>query len=209
MNERDCAFTERQRRHAAAANAVLGDFLAGLTREERLSLGDGRDPAHSSGVDRDVADSIAASFAPDFARDVDRPEDVIAEVFDIDPEVAVRVWRWHAAAVLRAEEGARAIQLSRIVAVLIRPMKDVRAVILGLAMASGLAGQMSLNGLQSGAAAARMLGKHRATLSHWKRTWQKLLDLRDETYGKTDAAKAKYREKRNEVVARGREAKKI
>jgi hypothetical protein len=104
---------------------------------------------------------------------------------------------------LRKEaEAAKAIQLSRIIGVLIRPMKDVRAVILGLAMASGLVGQMSLNGFASGAAAARALGKHRATMSHWKRTWQKLLGLQDETFGKSDLAKETYKQKRIEVVMR-------
>jgi hypothetical protein len=102
----------------------------------------------------------------------------------------------HASRVTRAEEMARSVQLRRIVGVLMIPRKDVTAVIIGLALAAGGLGEMSINGFSSGASAARRLGKHRATLSHWKRFWQDLLDLKDETYGKTDEAKAKYRRAR-------------
>ena len=198
------AFSARQR---ADAQAVYDDWLEALSPPQR-ALVDGLPSAEvysrSSGIDRDVADSAAASFSPDVAADVDRVEDFLREGFGLSERQSLDVAAWHLASVHREAEGVKALQLSRIIGVLIRPMQDVRSVIMGLALAGGLAGQLSLNGFDSGADAARALGKHRATLSHWKRRWQRLLDLKDETFGKSAVAKATYSKRRLEVVARAK-----
>jgi len=196
-------FDARQRKHRAEAESAWPAFLSGLPPEERRLLekwSPDAEVSRTSAADHDAADD-AHDFV-DVAASADRPQDIIREIFHLSGDQAERVWAWHSAAVSRAEEGARSRQLKRIVGVLIRPMKDVSAVIIGLAMASGQVGDMSLNGYSSGAEAARKLGKHRATLSHWKRFWQDLLHLTDETYGKTKEAKEKYRAARLKVVAR-------
>jgi hypothetical protein len=187
----------RQERQRAAAEEAWPKFLAGLSASERQVLETwslDAEVSRTCGVEHDAAEDAHEAF--DVASVVDRPIDLLRQVFDLSESQAEKVWAWHASRVTRAEEMARSVQLRRIVGVLMIPRKDVTAVIIGLALAAGGLGEMSINGFSSGASAARRLGKHRATLSHWKRFWQDLLDLKDETYGKTDEAKAKYRRAR-------------
>jgi hypothetical protein len=204
----DSEFEEFSARQRSDASAVYDVWVKSLSPAQRAlvdSLPD--DEACSatiSSVDCDVAMTSLASFRPDMAAEVDRLHDVLREDFCLSEQQSLKVAAWHLRSVLREAEGVKALQLSRIIAVLIRPMKAVRSVILGRALAGGLAGQLSLNGFHSGAEAARSLGKHRATLSYWKRHWQRLLDLRDETYGKSDLAKATYSKARRAVVARAK-----
>jgi|GEM_PF-4561783 len=207
MDIEDPSYLERSRAAGSAADGAWNDFYSRLSPDERrmvdgLPSGDGF--ARHSGLEEDVAESNAASFREDLASAIDAPADILRDVFGLSAGQAEDVWSWHLSVVARTERLAKDAQLARLIGILIRPMKDVQTVIIGLAMASGHVGQMSLNGYRSGADAARRIGKHRATLSHWKRVWQKALHLRNETFGKQPRAKEKYRAARLAVVARQR-----
>ena len=202
-------FSHEQNQRKAAQEAWK-DFSATLPKNQRRMLD--RLPSADGGIcaaapDVDVSNSMASSCFMDLAR-LDSLEDVLREGFGLDAGQAQRLAAWHRDTVQREAEMAKADQLARIIGVLIRPMHDVRAVISGLALAAGITGQTALHEVSSGADLARKLGKHRATLSYWKRCWQKLLDLKNETFGKSDDAKAKYREARRMVIERGRNGEK-
>lgn len=188
----------------ARANQELETFLAksrGPARKILLQLPDAEALTHSRFASCDVSDIPLAAPSEDLAEAVDSMEDMLEEQFGISPSLADRIAGWHRSVVAEEVEREKAVQLNRMASLLIRPSNDLKAVVYGLCLAAGLS---DLNGVKSGADVSRALGKHRATISFWKRTWQKLLGLRNETYGKNDVAKEKYRVARYRVLQRGK-----
>jgi len=192
------AHAARQSSAAAEAEKV---WLASLPEPMRIALsGAARKNARENlGEDEDA--SLRAVSHWDVASAVDTVPDELAEAFDLTAGQAEGVFAWHLSRLKAEVDREKGMQLGRIVGLLIKPAHDIRVVIYGLLFAAKLG---ALNGIASQTAAADELGLHRASVSHWKRVWQKLLDLRDETYGKQESARRRMSESRHRYVANKR-----
>ena len=127
---------------------------------------------------------------PDSAFDVDRPEWKLAEDLRLGLEEAERVHDWHLSAIAREIEWAKAEQLNLIVSFLCKPTKNLRALVRGLALATGLA---ELNGTHSQAEVARELGVTRALMSYYVTTWADLLKINVFKFRKGSSSRETYR----------------
>ena len=188
-------------RQSQEAEKALAKFLLSARGDRRAKLKalPDKEPgaARFSDLPCDVALLPSASVRSDISASVDHLEDSLEEKFELEDWQAIGIAAWHRSVVQHEADLEKSLLLNRIVSLLIRPAHDIQAVIYGLCLAAGLS---DLNGLKCGADIARRLGKHRASISYWKRTWQKLLGLKNETYGKSDEAKEKYRTARYEVL---------
>ena len=140
-------------------------------------------------VEEDYLESFPAPA--DDAFDVDRPEWILAEDLNLGLEEATRVLEWHQVAVAREVEWAKAEQLNLIVSFLIKPTKNLRALVRALALATGLA---ELNGTHSQAEVARELGVTRALISYYVTTWADLLKINVFKFRKASSSRETYRE---------------
>lgn len=121
-----------------------------------------------------MSDGPEPSYWPDIAFDVDKPAWILAEELCLGLEDAEKVWAWHERHLAREVEHARGEQLGRIVGLLCKPSRNIKALVRGLALAAGLD---ELNGTHSQSEVARELGCTRSLISHYVTAWADLLDL--------------------------------
>ena len=143
--------------------------------------------------------ALEPSFTVDFAGEIDTPAQILAERLGVSEMAARRVLEWHAietAATVRREV---ALMMARVIGLLIKPAQNLRALVWGLAFSWG---QDQLNGAHSQAEVAREMNLERASISHYKRLWDRLLGSPVRRFGKSAAACAKLSEARRRVVAR-------
>jgi hypothetical protein len=170
--------------------ALLKNFLDGL---EPLEAEKTRSALRGVSSLPTVEEEYLESF-PDHsteAFDVDRPEWILAENLNLGLEEATRVLEWHQVAVAREVDWAKAEQLNLIVSFLIKPTKNLRALVRALALATGLA---ELNGTHSQAEVARELGVTRALISYYVTTWADLLKINVFKFRKASSSREIYRE---------------
>ena len=184
-------------RMAAEAAAAERKWLASLSPRDRAALAGGRKVAREDlGEEEDAASR--AVLVRDVAAEVDSLADDLQERFGLSPWQAAAVVGWHEERLSREVEREKGVQLGRVVGLLIKPAHDLRVVVYGLLFASGLG---ALNGMRSQREAADMLGLERATVSHWARRWQELLELPDGVFGKKRASRERMSAARLRYVA--------
>jgi hypothetical protein len=167
---------------------LLRNWLDGLEPLDRATIEATLTPISAlSTVDAEYLESFPD---PDSAFDVDRPEWKLAEDLRLGLEEAERVHAWHLAAIAREIEWAKAEQLNLIVSFLCKPTKNLRALVRGLALATGLA---ELNGTHSQAEVARELGVTRALMSYYVTTWADLLKINVFKFRKGSSSRETYR----------------
>jgi hypothetical protein len=91
--------------------------------------------------------------------------------------------------------------MGRVIGVLIRPAQNLRALVWGLAFSWGLD---QINGARSQSAVAEELNLERATISHYKRLWDRLLGSQNVRFGKNAESRARMSAARLRVVERER-----
>jgi hypothetical protein len=170
--------------------ALLKNFLDGLepleAEKTRTAL---RGVSSLPTVEEEYLESFPDPSTDAF--DVDRPEWLLAENLNLGIEEATRVLEWHQVAVAREVEWAKAEQLNLIVSFLIKPTKNLRALVRALALATGLA---ELNGIHSQAEVAREVGVTRALISYYVTTWADLLKINVFKFRKASSSREIYRE---------------
>lgn len=139
---------------------------------------------------------------PSSAFDVDRPEWILAEDLRLGLAEAERVYAWHLTTIAREIEWAKAEQLNLIVSFLIKPTKNLPALVRALALATGLA---ELNGTHSQAEVARELGVTRALISYYVTTWADLLKINVFKFRKASSSRETYREAAKTAWAKRKE----
>lgn len=169
-------------------DTLLRNWLDGLETLDRATIEAALTPISAlSTVDAEYLESFPD---PDSAFDVDRPEWKLAEDLRLGLEEAERVHAWHLSAIAREIEWAKAEQLNLIVSFLCKPTKNLRALVRGLALATGLA---ELNGTHSQAEVARELGVTRALMSYYVTTWADLLKINVFKFRKGSSSRETYR----------------
>jgi hypothetical protein len=167
---------------------LLRNWLDGLEPLDRATIEATLTPISAlSTVDAEYLESFAD---PDSAFDVDRPEWKLAEDLCLGLEDAEKVYRWHISTISREIEWAKAEQLNLIVSFLCKPTKNLRALVRGLALATGLA---ELNGTHSQAEVAREIGVTRALMSYYVTTWADLLKINVFKFRKGSSSRETYR----------------
>ncbi|MBU3720765.1 MAG: hypothetical protein FGM22_08415 [Burkholderiaceae bacterium] len=131
------------------------------------------------------------SYWPDMAFDVDKPEWKLAEELHLSLEDAEKVYAWHQAELTREVEHVKGEQLGRIVGLLIKPAKNLKALVRSLALAAGLD---ELNGVHSQDEVAKELGCTRQLISHYVTAWADLLDLEVFKFRKVSSARQTFSE---------------
>lgn len=169
-------------------DTLLRNWLDGLEPLDRATIEATLAPISAlSTVDAEYLESFPD---PDSAFDVDRPEWKLAEDLRLGLEEAERVHAWHLSTIAREIEWAKAEQLNLIVSFLCKPTKNLRALVRGLALATGLA---ELNGTHSQAEVARELGVTRALMSYYVTTWADLLKINVFKFRKGSSSRETYR----------------
>ena len=169
-------------------DTLLRNWLDGLEPLDRATIEATLTPISAlSTVDAEYLESFPD---PDSAFDVDRPEWKLAEDLRLGLEEAERVHAWHLSTIACEIEWAKAEQLNLIVSFLCKPTKNLRALVRGLALATGLA---ELNGTHSQAEVARELGVTRALMSYYVTTWADLLKINVFKFRKGSSSRETYR----------------
>ena len=169
-------------------DTLLRNWLDGLEPLDRATIEATLTPISAlSTVDAEYLESFPD---PDSAFDVDRPEWKLAEDLRLGLEEAERVHAWHLSTIAREIEWAKAEQLNLLVSFLCKPTKTLRALVRGLALATGLA---ELNGTHSQAEVARELGVTRALMSYYVTTWADLLKINVFKFRKGSSSRETYR----------------
>jgi len=167
---------------------LLRNWLDGLETLDRATIEATLKPISAlSTVDAEYLESFPD---PDSAFDVDRPEWILAEELCLGLEDAEKVHAWHLSTIAREIQWAKAEQLNLIVSFLCKPTKNLRALVRGLALATGLA---ELNGTHSQAEVARELGVTRALMSYYVTTWADLLKINVFKFRKGSSSRETYR----------------
>ena len=169
-------------------DTLLRNWLDGLEPLDRATIEATLAPISAlSTVDAEYLESFPD---PDSAFDVDRPEWILAEELCLGLEDAEKVHAWHLSTIAREIQWAKAEQLNLIVSFLCKPTKNLRALVRGLALATGLA---ELNGTHSQAEVARELGVTRALMSYYVTTWADLLKINVFKFRKGSSSRETYR----------------
>jgi hypothetical protein len=169
-------------------DTLLRNWLDGLEPLDRATIEATLTPISAlSTVDAEYLESFPD---PDSAFDVDRPEWKLAEELCLGLEDAEKVHAWHLSTIAREIQWAKAEQLNLIVSFLCKPTKNLRALVRGLALATGLA---ELNGTHSQAEVARELGCTRALMSYYVTTWADLLKINVFKFRKGSSSRETYR----------------
>ena len=169
-------------------DTLLRNWLDGLEPLDRATIEATLAPI--SALSTVEAEYLESFPDPDSAFDVDRPEWKLAEDLRLGLEEAERVHAWHLSTIAREVEWAKAEQLNLIVSFLCKPTKNLRALVRGLALATGLA---ELNGTHSQAEVARELGVTRALMSYYVTTWADLLKINVFKFRKGSSSRETYR----------------
>ena len=174
--------------HEIEQETLLRNWLDGLETLDRATIEATLKPISAlSTVDAEYLESFPD---PDSAFDVDRPEWILAEELCLGLEDAEKVHAWHLSTIAREIQWAKAEQLNLIVSFLCKPTKNLRALVRGLALATGLA---ELNGTHSQAEVARELGVTRALMSYYVTTWADLLKINVFKFRKGSSSRETYR----------------
>ena len=169
-------------------DTLLRNWLDGLEPLDRATIEATLAPI--SALSTVEAEYLESFPDPDSAFDVDRPEWKLAEDLRLGLEEAERVHAWHLSTIAREVEWAKAEQLNLIVSFLCKPTKNLRALVRGLALATGLA---ELNGTHSQAEVAREIGVTRALMSYYVTTWADLLKINVFKFRKGSSSRETYR----------------
>lgn len=167
---------------------LLRNWLDGLETLDRATIE--ATLTHISALSTVDAEYLESFPDPDSAFDVDRPEWKLAEELCLGLEDAEKVHAWHLSTIAREIQWAKAEQLNLIVSFLCKPTKNLRALVRGLALATGLA---ELNGTHSQAEVARELGVTRALMSYYVTTWADLLKINVFKFRKGSSSRETYR----------------
>lgn len=139
-----------------------------------------------------MSKSPEPSYWPDIAADVDtdHPAWKLAEDLLLELPVAEKVLEWHRRELAHEVEHAKGEQLGRIIGLLCKPSRNIRALVRGLALAAGLD---ELNGTHSQAEVARELGCTRSLISHYVTAWADLLGIEIFKYRKVSSSRETFR----------------
>jgi uncharacterized protein with von Willebrand factor type A (vWA) domain len=128
---------------------------------------------------------------PDMAEEIDKPEEIMAEVFGVPVATAKRILDYYELRSKRDQEEMAAMMISRIVGQLCRPGVNLPALVHSLALAAGLD---SLNGIKTQSEVARKLGCTRALISHYVCAWADLLHLQITKFRKREDTRETFRQ---------------
>jgi len=152
---------------------------------------------HNSGVSASpdgafrawVGDSFEKAYEPDMAAEIDREEEILADLLGITPAAALRVKAWH-------EEESKKVAtehreaFGRVIAFLLQG-KNLPVMVHALAFAAGLD---QLNGKKSQAEIARELGVTRALVSHYVVGFADILGVVVTKFRKSESSRETFRE---------------
>ena len=139
---------------------------------------------HAPHEERDAADLPRHSEGFNFSK-LDALETQLAETFDLEPDTATRIARWHRQMIRQAKSGTSVTDLSRLAGSLIRE-DNPKVAVAGLAFALNMD---ALNGLGSIRAYARLIHVSPEAISKKKRQWERELGLQPGPHGKTLASR--------------------
>lgn len=178
------SYDDHVRRQEMAYALTYEEFEAGLTPAQRGVLGKAAAPDledHKTmntrrtviGVDRDVADSQAASYAPDMASAVDGPAEQVAELAGITLDQARAVVAWADARVERESETRKSRVVVKIAGAFLN-CANPKLQAAALAYASDLAVTSGMGTMQD---YAQTIAVSRAAISKVSKWWQRELEL--------------------------------
>lgn len=176
-------------------------------RLKNLHLADAPDDStevggHSPFSLSDIADSALAKCDPTL-EEIDKPEEIIADLFNITKSQAQSILQWHQAEVENATRREKANYLQIIVGGLLSS-KNPKLNSAGLAFAANLA---ALNGLPCQREYARQNHISASAISKVVRAWQKSLTLTPSAHQKSEKACRIYSEVGKNHHWRGRKIK--
>lgn len=182
------------------ARSAYADWTKGLSPKERQQLRSARLDAppddnhevggHSPYSISDIADTPLARIDPDFAAAIDRPEEILAEIFNIPLETAKKILQWHTQQLTAAIRSAEAQHLQIIVGGLLSA-NNPKLSSAGLAFAANLA---ALNGLPSQREYAKLNHISPEAISKMVRAWSAALGLMPSVHQKSPQARQAYSE---------------
>ena len=128
----------------------------------------------------------AGSYTPDFAAEIDRPDEIAADRYGVSLDAARMILSDIEMEKMRIE----ALVLGKIVGWLLQGNNPIVR-IYALCFAAGLD---QLNGLKSQAQAAEAIGCTRANLSHYVSSAQDALKINNTKFRKSDKARTHYKD---------------
>lgn len=187
-------YEQHARKLQSQARAAYPAWLASLTPEKRriaTDLGVGTLPddepevgGHSPYSLKDVADTPLARTDIDFASEIDKPHEILADEFGLTSEQASRILEWHNQEVQAAVDKEKANYLQLIVGGLLSS-KNPKLNSAGLAFATNLD---TLNGLPCQRQYARENHVSASAISKLVKAWQVTLGLRPSAHQKSEKA---------------------
>lgn len=136
-----------------------------------------------------VNDSLDAAYHPDIAGEIDKEEEIIADLLGITPKQALRVMEWHEQENKKVATEHREA-FGRVIAFLLQG-KNLPVMVHALALAAGLD---QLNGKKSQAQIARELRCTRALVSHYVIGFTDILGTTVTKFRKSQESRATFRE---------------
>jgi len=152
---------------------------------------------HTSGVSASpdgafrawVGDSFEKAYEPDMASEIDREEEILADLLGITPAAALRVKAWHEEECQKVA-GKHREAFGRVIASLLTGQNlGVQAQALALC-----AGLDELNGRKSQAEIAREFGVTRALVSHYVVAFADILGVVVTKFRKSESSRETFRE---------------
>jgi hypothetical protein len=169
-------------------------FWARLTPKQRKELKEnGVDGpiiefSSNAGLDHDAADTPAASYSQDLARELDKFSEQLIEKFGFRPRLAIPLASFIIHAIEEGSISYKAWLFGKVCGVMLNA-KNAKLAAAGLAFASNLA---SLNGLKSMRVYAAQIKVSPSAVSKVKKKWQAELNLPDSPHSKDALACANY-----------------
>ena len=196
----DHSYNEHARSMSAAARTAHAEWVAKMTPDERKALrdlhlesppdDDNEVGGHSPYSLSDIADTPLARTDIDFAAEIDKPHQIIADTFGLTEDQAHRILCWHQTETETALRSHQANFLQLIVGGLLSS-KNPKLNAAGLAFAAGLA---ALNGLPCQREYARQNHVSPSAISKVVIAWQRALNLRPSAHQKSVEACKTYSE---------------
>jgi hypothetical protein len=191
-------YDDHARNMHSAARQAHNEWLASMSPKERQRLAsmhldlpqedDSEVGGHSPYSLRDIAETHLARTDTDYALEIDKPEEILADEFGIPATAAIKILAWHQREVISAVEKEKADYLQIIVGGLLSA-KNPKLNSAGLAFASNLA---ALNGLPCQREYARQIHVSPSAISKVVRAWSRVLGLRPSAHQKSEEACQKY-----------------
>lgn len=192
------AYIDHARQQQAAAAKAYTTWVASLSPKDRLHLqrhdlitpptDEHEVGGHSPYSLSDIADTPLARTDTDYAREIDRPHEILADEFNLTTEQARAIITWHHQQIQVAINKEKANYLQIIVGGLLSS-KNPKLNAAGLAFAAGLA---ALNGLPCQREYARINHVSRQAISKVVKSWQESLDLHPSAHQKSQSACQTY-----------------